>query len=460
MTNLDIGRKHLSTAEISYLYNNGNGYQCFSVPASSPSVTPSLSASQAPSRSIPGSPSVTPSRTPSLSVSPSNPALNAYYVSTTGNDSTGDGSIGNPWATWEKGFTMASAGNTVYIRGGTYTPSSTYGYGNYNGVYITGKYGTSGSPIIIQNYPGEVPILDGANIVENGVHKGLEIISCSYIILKGLIIQNIKEYGQYLGCPIAGGIELVDCTNITHDQIVVQGCGDGFETSGSCDYIYYNNCDAYYNWSWTDNGNFANGFTITNYGSTVQGHIFLDGCRSWHNSDDAYDTFSSDGSYQGGYITWNNCWAFDNGWSPEGVGNGNGHEGNGDGFKWGHTYTPNLGVIQRTITNCLSFNNHGVNGEIGFDQSEGNCMAWIVNNVAYHNLNSGFFNDVDGVVSTFRNNISYANGVVDVFESAQVRDHDSWTINSGGYTVTDNDFLSVDWTGTDGPEIQMDLCQL
>ena len=116
----------------------------------------------------------------------------------------------------------------------------------------------------------------------------------------------------------------------------------------------------------------------------------------------------------------------------------------------GHTYTPNLGVIQRTITNCLSFNNHGVNGEIGFDQSEVNCMAWIVNNVAYHNLNSGFFNDVDGVVSTFRNNISYANGVVDVFESAQVRDHDSWTINSGGYTVTDNDFLSVDWTGTDG----------
>ena len=46
------------------------------------------------------------------------------------------------------------------------------------------------------------------------------------------------------------------------------------------------------------------------------------------------------------------------------------------------TFTaPNLGVIQRTITNCLSFYNHGVDGEIGMDQSEAECMAWIVNNV-------------------------------------------------------------------------------
>ena len=273
------------------------------------------------------------------------------------------------------------------------------------------------------------------------------MVRCSYFNIKGLIIQNIKEYGQAVGSPIAGGIELTDCTNMKHIQMLVQGCGDGFEASGSCDYLKYKNCDAYNNYSYCDNGDFANGFTLTMYGSTIQAHIELDGCRSWYNSDDGFDLFASDGSYQGGYVTFNNCWSFNN---------GRGSAGNGAGFKWGHTYIPRLNSVQRIFTNCITFNNNG----IGYDKSESAVSAHFYNNVAYHNGlgtlgGQGFFNNNsdgtendDGVPSIFENNISYNNTGGDYFLVSQIRDHDSWTI---GYTVTDNDFLSVDPTGTDGP---------
>jgi hypothetical protein len=40
-----------------------------------------------------------------------------YYVATTGNDTTGDGSSGNPWATPGKGAASAtSAGDIVYVK--------------------------------------------------------------------------------------------------------------------------------------------------------------------------------------------------------------------------------------------------------------------------------------------------------------------------------------------------------
>ena len=80
-------------------------------------------------------------------------SINYYYVSTTGNDVTGDGSFDNPWGSWQKGVLSIGPGDTLYIRGGTYMPSSTYGNGCYCRLYISGKSGTAGSPITIQNYP-------------------------------------------------------------------------------------------------------------------------------------------------------------------------------------------------------------------------------------------------------------------------------------------------------------------
>lgn len=47
-----------------------------------------------------------------------------YYVSPTGNDSTGNGTSGNPWQTISKGVTSSITGDTVILMDGTYTMSA------------------------------------------------------------------------------------------------------------------------------------------------------------------------------------------------------------------------------------------------------------------------------------------------------------------------------------------------
>jgi len=46
------------------------------------------------------------------------------YVATTGNDGTGDGTSGNPYMTIATGIANASAGDTVFVKAGTYTIST------------------------------------------------------------------------------------------------------------------------------------------------------------------------------------------------------------------------------------------------------------------------------------------------------------------------------------------------
>src|SRR3954469_16439603 len=84
-----------------------------------------------------------------------------YYVATTGSDSN-PGTMASPFATLQKGVNVAVAGDTVYIRGGTYsiTTPATSGAG----ISFT-KSGTSASPINYFAYQGEVPVFDFSNMV-------------------------------------------------------------------------------------------------------------------------------------------------------------------------------------------------------------------------------------------------------------------------------------------------------
>jgi len=83
-----------------------------------------------------------------------------YYVATDGNDETGNGSEGNPWATIEhaKNEIVGTTGNTVYVRGGTYYFGEAVDVNELDS-------GASGSPNIYKAYSGENPVLCGGIVL-------------------------------------------------------------------------------------------------------------------------------------------------------------------------------------------------------------------------------------------------------------------------------------------------------
>ncbi|RAP75157.1 hypothetical protein DL346_17395 [Paenibacillus montanisoli] len=89
--------------------------------------------------------------TPTTSV---NAAGNTYYVDVAGSDSNNGTSLSMPFQTIQKAADTAQAGDTVYIRGGTYRETVT-----------PANSGSAGSPITYQNYDGETVIVSGNDIV-------------------------------------------------------------------------------------------------------------------------------------------------------------------------------------------------------------------------------------------------------------------------------------------------------
>ena len=75
---------------------------------------------------------------------------NVYFVSTTGNDSTGTGSYSSPWATTNHAISKCVPGDTVYVENGVV--ESTVQSGN---TAVNMKVsGTAGNPVMVGAYPG------------------------------------------------------------------------------------------------------------------------------------------------------------------------------------------------------------------------------------------------------------------------------------------------------------------
>jgi hypothetical protein len=139
-------------------------------------------------------------------------AGNVYYVATNGNNSN-PGTFSQPWRTIYKATTSIHAGDTVYLRGGTYNESNEFRIN-----------GTESAPITIAGYPNEVAIING-----NG-----------YTI-------PARESGQAL-------IQVYGDWYVVRD-LTVTGSGDqGITTHGVHDIIH--NVYSHHNWGW---GIFMNG---------------------------------------------------------------------------------------------------------------------------------------------------------------------------------------------------------
>jgi hypothetical protein len=141
-----------------------------------------------------------------------------YYVATTGSDTTGNGSIGLPWQSVPKGIRSLHAGDTLYIRGGTYTWSGIYGNAASDTYGCNPTCPTSWAGATkIMNYPGEAVVLTthGFNMDNANYTNGV-----SYLIWQGdarsnLIIQMNGTGGDFSGFRLNNALHHIRLSTLT-----------------------------------------------------------------------------------------------------------------------------------------------------------------------------------------------------------------------------------------------------
>jgi hypothetical protein len=357
-----------------------------------------------------------------------------YYVSTSGSDNN-PGTISQPFATWPKGFSTIKAGDTLYIRGGTYYPGGTSFNSKNYGVVINNHDGTAENPIVVMNYPGEIPVIDCRNITTSTAKGGIYLLYSSYWHIKGLTVtrvdQGIAGYGS-------GGIIVHNSDNITVEQCAVHHIGGtGFHVAYNCNNILLINCDSYLNSDphSSDAYGGADGFVIAQI-TAVNANNTLRGCRAWYNSDDGFDFFNNES-----HVKLEHCWSFHNGYIPDTFLKA----GDGNGFKLGETSLDHGNTIVRTIINCIAYKNR----TSGFHQNEAPAAMALYNNVAYLNGAQGFWFGSYNKIHSIKNNISFKNGAYCFISPLSIVSNNTFLINNAAnpaLSLTETDFVSLEAT--------------
>ena len=117
---------------------------------------------------------------------------NYYYVATTGNDSTGDGALTNPWRTIQYGVNRIAPGDTLFIREGVYNEALTI---------PANKSGSAASHTVIAAYAGETPVISGSS------GSRIRMTNVSYITIQGLTLTGGNygvNYDTTVSRPAAG----------------------------------------------------------------------------------------------------------------------------------------------------------------------------------------------------------------------------------------------------------------
>lgn len=356
-----------------------------------------------------------------------------YYLAPAGDDVSGAGTIGSPWFTLEKAWAAVSAGDTIYMRDGTYEYTTRQD--------LNGKDGTSGNRINIWAYPDETPIIT-ADVTFNKATQGqLILMDADYIHARGLEITGfVQDEGVY-----AYSAFQVDQTNYSiFERLDYHGNGMSMIIQGSSTGNLILNCDFYENYSiWGrtpydgSSRPYEDADGLAFRGVDYESDNTIRGCRFWNNGDDGVDLWDNDG-----HVLIDGCWAWGNGYREDGETTG----GDGAGIKLGETSADYSDEYLRTVQNCLTMNNR----QFGISQNGALCMAYVYNNTVYGNLYRGiYFSSVWGTVREhiFRNNIAYANTTNTVITADATVDHNSW---QDGLTISTDDFVSVWPVGIDG----------
>ncbi len=369
-----------------------------------------------------------------LLVSAPGVAADTYFIATDGDDE-GSGTIEDPFATFEHAIDVVDAGDTLFVRGGTYLLD--------RNIEID-KAGTSGCPICVWAYGDETPILDFSNNPRHanppqprdddtvaGTSDALGIYvadGSDWWHVKGLTLQHAPYYG----------VRVYGSHNIFERLVLRDHQAAGLEITGkegwSPSYNRVIDCDSYHNFDPQTNGEDADGFAAK-FETLGPGNVFS-GLRSWANSDDGFDFWHATHP-----VLIEHCWSFDNGffrpeWEEQVQGS---WRGDGLGFKLGQD------ASELVLHHVAAFGNKAFGiDENGNGSARGVTIhnATLVNNAKDGNPIQIQLND--GRPHTVRNTIAFdVDGAGVTSFSPEVDDaYNTWN----GLGVSEADFLSLDMT--------------
>lgn len=365
-----------------------------------------------------------------------------FYVAPTGDDAN-PGTFEKPFATIQRAQQSAEPGDTVFIRGGTYIMNEkkiARRKGIYAYITYLDKSGLPGKPITYRAYQNEKPTFDCSQVKPVGLRVVAFYVCGSWLHITGLDVTGVQV--TIRGHTQSICFENVGSHNIYERLSMHDGQAIGIYCTRGSDNLFLN-CDAWNNWDYTSEdgkGGNVDGFGChPPRGST--NNVFR-GCRAWFNSDDGFDCIEA---YEP--VTFEYCWAFYNGYSPnfKPLADGNGFKAGG----YGSTPADRLPkpVPRHIIRFCLAVGNKA-NGFYSNHHPGGN--DWF-NNSAYRNgINFNMLcrladnkTDVDGYGHKLRNNLSYkSRALITRINLARCdSNHNSF---DSGLTLTDADFLSLD----------------
>jgi len=364
-----------------------------------------------------------------------------YYVATNGVD-TNPGTSNSPFATIMRAQSAAASGDTVYLRDGTYFLNNSHLTATNNPWAIVNNMTKSGVSYVA--HPGERPVFDFSDVQPVGyrVTAFLVTSTANDCVFKGFDVVGVQvtiqtNHTQSECFRITGGNR-----NRFEQLAMHDGMGNGwYLTSGASNLVL--NCDAYNNRG-LDSGSIGNidGFGAHPSSTSGKGNAFR-GCRAWFNSDDGFDCINAKAA-----VTFENCWAFYNGYWTNFVNLG----GDGNGFKsggYGRNGSTPPNPVPRHITQfCLAVK-HRANGFDANHHTGG--LDWYGNTAYRNNVNYNMLctlldnlTDVPGYDHVMKNNLGYK-GTTEVSNLGDSNDV-SFNYFTLSVTVATNDFASLDET--------------
>ncbi len=388
-----------------------------------------------------------------LAVQPARAAT--YYVAPTGSDAN-QGTMAAPFASWARAQMAASAGDTVYFRGGRYkytdaTSTCTSPTATVDAVVLT-KSGVPGNTIKYWAYPGEKPVFDFSGISDptkyacrqSGVRVEADWLHLKGLELTGVLQGNGVNHESWCVYVTAGSNNIFELLDAHHNM------GPGFFLTHGSNNTFLN-CDSHENEdTLTSNGDgqSADGFGCHPKQAGDTGNVFH-GCRAWWNSDDAWDFINAQEACTVEY-----SWAWYHGYKPDAIVNGQPvalAAGNGNGFKGGGYGEPQTSVPTPTPLHTIRFNVAFYNKANGLYANHEIVSPFFYNNTSFNNGTDVNMLGLNGAtvtsVGTLVNNLAYANDgrtlLSNMSNGGPITDSfDSWD-TSLNLKITDADFQSV-----------------